>query len=342
MEQIQFEFDQLQHELEADISAGEQDAREKLLDNFDQEVVEKVRIQSHDFLDRFNQELWQVTRYVLAEDAAFDETGYSFLLKRNPFSGEDIFPGPYRMGAQINGANTYRVGHPLAQRILDRAKIFPTPCTEVIFDYTSSGKHIAALEPLVGKSGLINCAHFSVTALETEDHLLLAGFVEDGTPLDTTQCQRLFDLSGRQRDASSIEIPATAFAKLQALQLDQQHALLEEMTSRNANWFDVEMDKLDHWAEDRRASLKVELEELDDSVKETRKAARNAPNLPEKLERQRELRKLEAKRDTAWHNYDEASRELDRQKEALLDEISHRLKQLTNQENLFIIRWRIQ
>ena len=40
-EQIQFEFDQLQKELETDIAEGQQDAREKLLDNFDQEVVEK-------------------------------------------------------------------------------------------------------------------------------------------------------------------------------------------------------------------------------------------------------------------------------------------------------------
>ena len=56
LEQIQFEFDQLQHELEAEIAAGQRDAREKLLDNFDQEVVEKVRIQSHDVLDRFNEQ----------------------------------------------------------------------------------------------------------------------------------------------------------------------------------------------------------------------------------------------------------------------------------------------
>ncbi|MGV8027086.1 MAG: SNF2-related protein [Anaerolineaceae bacterium] len=341
LEQIQFEFDQLQHELEADISAGKQDAREKLLDNFDQEVVEKVRIQSRDFLDRFNQQLWQVTRFVLAEDAAFDETGFSFMLKRNPFSGEDIFPGPYRMGAQVNGANTYRVGHPLAQRILDQAKKLLTLCTEVIFDYTTSGKHIAALESLVGKSGWINCARFSVTALETEDHLLLVGFTEDGIPLDTTQCQRLFDLPGQQRDTSRMEIPKAVFSKLQTLQTDRQNVLLQEMTSRNANWFDIEMDKLDHWAEDRRASLKVELEELDESIKDTRKAARNAPNLPEKLERQRELRKMETKRDAAWHNYDEANWELDRQKDALLDEISHRLEHHSETAELFIIRWSV-
>ncbi len=41
--QIAFEFDALQRELETDIVEGQRDAREKLLDNFDQEVVEKVR-----------------------------------------------------------------------------------------------------------------------------------------------------------------------------------------------------------------------------------------------------------------------------------------------------------
>src|SRR4051812_39171728 len=43
-EQIQFEFDALQRDLETEIAEGQRDAREKLLDNFDQEVVEKVRI----------------------------------------------------------------------------------------------------------------------------------------------------------------------------------------------------------------------------------------------------------------------------------------------------------
>ncbi len=339
LEQIQFEFDQLQHELEAEISAGQQDAREKLLDNFDQEVVEKVRIQSHDYLDRFNQRLWQVTHFMLAENAAFDDNSYSFMLRRNPFSGEDIFPGPYQMGAQVNGANTYRVGHPLAQHVLEQAKQLTTPCAEVILEYTHSGKHIAALEPLVGKNGWLSCSSCSVSALETEDTLNLVGFSEDGSHLDTTQCQRLFDLPGRQIETQGLEIPKAVLDQLQMMQADRQKALVEEMTVRNAHWFDIEMDKLDRWAEDRRTSLKVELEELDEAVKETRKAARLAPNLPEKLERQRELRKLETKRDAAWRSYDEASRELDRQKDSLLDEISHRLEQHSESCELFTIRW---
>jgi superfamily II DNA or RNA helicase len=91
--QIQFEFDELQRELDTEISAGQQDAREKLLDNFDQEVIEKVRIQSTGLLDRFNERLWLLTRHLLAEYAKFDEHEYSFQLTSNPFPGETIHPG---------------------------------------------------------------------------------------------------------------------------------------------------------------------------------------------------------------------------------------------------------
>ncbi len=117
-EQIQFEFDQLQRELETEIAAGQRDAREKLLDNFDQEVVEKVRIQSPGLLDRFNERLWLLTRYLLADYARFDDDQYSFFLTAIPFPGETIHPGPYRLGKSVEDANTYRVGHPLAQRVL--------------------------------------------------------------------------------------------------------------------------------------------------------------------------------------------------------------------------------
>jgi predicted nucleic acid-binding Zn-ribbon protein len=99
------------------------------------------------------------------------------------------------------------------------------------------------------------------------------------------------------------------------------------------------MDKLDRWAEDRRAALKAELEELDQEIKETKKSARMAPNLPEKLELQRKLRGLETKRDEAWRSYDAAGRDIDRQKDALLDEISRRLEQKTECETLFTLKW---
>ncbi len=338
-EQIQFEFDQLQRELEAEIAAGERDAREKLLDNFDQEVVEKVRIQSHASLDRFNQHLWMVTHFLLADYADFDETGYSFMLRKNPFPGEKIHPGPYRMGKNVEDANTYRVGHPLAQRLLEQARRLETPSRVIIFDYTGSGKRIAILDPLAGKSGWLGCSLLSVSSLETEDHLILTGLTESGVALDEAQCRRFFELPAGI--GKSAEAPREAQSRLESLVAERRAAILKEMTSRNGRWFDLEMDKLYNWAEDRRASLKADLDELDEAVREMRKAARLAPNLPEKLEKQQGMRKLETKRDEAWRNYDASSREVEKKKDDILDEIERRLEQKCEKSDLFIIQWKL-
>lgn len=338
-EQIQFEFDQLQKELEAEIAEGQKDAREKLLNNFDQEVVEKVRIQSNSYLDIFNRRLWVVTRNLLNEFANFDEDNFSFMLHKNPFQEETIHAGPYRMGKQVDDANTYRVGHPLAQRLLVQAKTLVTPSAELTFEYSASGKRIALLNHLIGKSGWLMCSHLSITALDVEDYVVLTGFTDDGTALDEEQIQRFFDLPASQQ--SEVAIPADIESHLTHLQIASQKNILEALSQRNAHWFATEIDKLDRWADDRRASLAVELEELNAEIKETRKAARLASNIPEQLEKRKQLKKLEAKHDEAWRNYELASKELDKQKDDVLDEISKRLEQTTQNERLFVIRWKL-
>ncbi len=337
--QIQFEFDQLQRELEAHIAEGQRDAREKLLDNFDQEVVDKVRIQSRDVLDQFNGRLWRLTQFLLRNHAKFEDADFSFFLHTNPFPGEVIHPGPYRMGKRAENANTYRVGHPLAQRILALGRGLSAPSGEVTFRYRDSGKRIAIVEPLVGASGWLACVRLAVSAMETEDHLLFAGSTDAGERLDDAQCSRLFDLPGTVE--RSCAVPEGVAAALAAEHARRQRELLQELTTRNGRWFDLEMEKLDRWAEDRRTSLKTTLNELDESLRTAKKTARLAPTLPEKLERQREARALEDKRDEAWRAFDQASCEIDRQKDTLLDDIARRLEPQLEQKQLFTVRWQV-
>lgn len=181
------------------------------------------------------------------------------------------------------------------------------------------------------------CPRLTVSAMETEDRLFFAGATDLGESLDDAQCRRLFDLPATVE--RPCVIPQTVAAALAEAHASRQRQFLEEFTTRNGRWFDLEMDKLDRWAEDRRASLKATLNELDEALKAAKKAARLAATLPEKLERQREARGLEGKRDEAWRAFDQASREIDRQKDALLDEVSQRLEQKLEQEPLFTLRW---
>ena len=338
-QQIQFEFDQLQAELDTEISAGQSDAREKLLDNFDHEVVEKVRMQSRDALDRTNERLWAVTRHMLREDAAFDDDSHGFRLRGNPFPDEAIHPGPYRMGRDVEEANLYRIGHPLAQKVIERAIGLDPPTANVTFDLSGNRTRLAVLQPLLAKSGWMTCELLAITGLETEDALLFTGFTDDHEELTADVCKRLFDLDARV-DSEAQPGADTAVSLASGLgEVKRQH--LAEMTERNASWFDGEMDKLDRWADDRRTDLRGTLDDLDGELKEKRRSARNAPNLPDKLRLQREIRQLEVRRTDAWRAFDDGSRDIDTQKEALLDDIGKRLRQYSNTEPLFTLRWEV-
>lgn len=341
-QQIEFEFDALQEDLQVQIDEGKRQAHEKLLNNFDQEVVEKVKVASIRYLSKYEDWLWQITRFFLSDHAEFGSEGHTFLLKRNPFPEEAIHSGPYRIGKNVDDSNVYRVGHPLAQRIIDECKKLSGKTQEVVFDYSGQqGKTIRILEPLIGASGWVACNKYTVRAFEEEDHLLFAGLTEGGNELDSEQCRRLFSLPGVVQQGSCSTLDIESQSRLLNFFAVQQGALKVKLSEKNASYFELEVDKLDRWGEDRRNSLKNTLKEAEEAIRTIKRDARLAPNLPAKLKLERERRGLETKRDTAWKEYELAASAIEKSKDQLLDETQRRLGQTENSEELFLIRWRL-
>jgi superfamily II DNA or RNA helicase len=338
-QQIDFEFNEFQTELEAKITEGRSNARAMLLDNFDQEVIEKVKVESNATLSRFQARLWALTRNRLADHAAFVDADYSFTLHDNPFPETKMHVGPYRMGKAVEDANTYRIGHPLAQHVVDGSLALVTPDAELTFDLTGSGRNIAALSPHIGKGGWLAIDKLTITALDAEDEIVFAGTTDDGATLGLEECRRLFDLPARA--GAAITPSVVARAGLEQIGNQHKEAILSRLTERDGKSFDVENDKLDKWADDRRSTLKAELEELEEEIKAAKKSARVAPTQPEKHQRQREVRKLETKRDEAFLTFHEAARAVEAEKDRILDNIAARLEQATSSECLFTVRWRV-
>lgn len=342
-EEITEAFNKLQSEMEEQIDERMKDTRRKLLENFDEEVQEKLRVQlreSTEALGRYEQWLWVLTRYFLRECAEFSDDEKSFHLISNPFPGESIHPGPYRAGKHVEDVNLYRVGHPLAQRIIAHCRELELPPAEIRFDYSGSGRNIAALDSLRGESGWLVAHAVTVTAFETQDHVLVVGSRDDGTPLLPEQCQRLFTLAG---DAAEISADAGRIGRgtLEDALAKQRGGILENLSAKNATYFEAELDKLDRWGEDQRATLKLELKELEERIKEVKRSARTVANLPEKLKLERERKQLDAKRDEAWKEYELAAREIEAKKDALMDEVEKRLHQQVSESELFTIRWSV-
>jgi hypothetical protein len=297
--------------------------------------------ESTEALGRYEQWLWALTRYFLRECAEFSDDEKSFHLISNPFPGESIHPGPYRAGKHVEDVNLYRVGHPLAQRIIAHCRELELPPAEIRFDYSGTGRNIAALDSLRGESGWLVAHAITVTAFETQDHVLVVGCKDDGTPLQPEQCQRFFTLAG---DAEEITADAGRIGRgtLEDALAKQRGGILENLSAKNASYFEAELDKLDRWGEDQRATLKLELKELEERIKEVKRSARTVANLPEKLKLERERKQLDTKRDEAWKEYELAAREIEAKKDALMDEVEKRLQQQVSESELFTVRWGVK
>lgn len=342
-EQIETAFNDLQLELDGQISDAIKQTRQQLLENFDEEVNEKLRVnlaESKDYLSKYENWLWGVTRYYLREDADFATHEHSFTLRHNPFPEITIHPGPYRIGKNVANANVYRISHPLAQGIIENCKADDLPIGKLTFNYSSTPVKISILESLLGQSGWVLAKSLSISTFETEDYVLLAGMTNTYLPLDIEICRRLFSLPA---NVLGTALPPTDnLIQCLETQLNQEKSqVLEEVGIRNAAWFEQELEKLDKWGEDRRNSLRVTLRELDDHIKDLKKQARAAPNLPEKLKLEKERRRLETERDLAWKEYDHAAREIDHSKDELIEKIEQRLQQQSKEEQLFLIHWNI-
>jgi hypothetical protein len=124
-DEIQEAFDRLQVELGSEIDESMTRTRKQLIENFDDEVREKLRIRDEDskaYLNRYEQLLIQLTRYELAEHAEFIGDS-SFRLHSCPFPerAEQIPLGLYELPRRTGEAHLYRLSHPLAKELLARA-----------------------------------------------------------------------------------------------------------------------------------------------------------------------------------------------------------------------------
>ena len=338
-EQIDAQFTQLRLDLDEQISEAMERTRAQLLENFDAEVHDKLKVnlqESRAYLDRYSRILWQLTQHGLKTHAKFHNDRYRFTLRQPPSSSLQVPLGDYELGKNIEGAHTYRVGHPLAQWVLSVTADKQLPLGHVRFDYSQHPQTISNIESLVGKRGSLALYKLTIQGADHEDHLIFIGNTEEGETLDQAQIERLFTLPGVSESSDSNQK-----YDFEARYLEHKQTVLASVESRYAQFFEQEMEKLDNWADDKRKGLKSSLKDLDDQLRGLKKLIRQASSLPEKLSLQRQARKIETKRDEEWREYDKQAREIEKRKDGLLDSIEEKLQIQVMDQPLFQINWEV-
>jgi adenine-specific DNA-methyltransferase len=317
---------------------------------------------SRTYLNRYERMLMDLTRYELRDHAEFVD-GSTFRLKSSPFPG-DIPLGLYELPRRSGGAHLYRLGHLLAEQVLQQAKSRKLPAAEISFDYSGYGSKISVLEPYLGRGGELLLSLFTVESLDqAEDYLLFAAIAENGDVLEEDVARRLLSLPA----TSVAEIPPVppltkggtqlppllkGAARSAGGFLNNSNALREiiekrtaaiqrNISERNARFFEIEAEKLDDWADDLKVALEREIKDIDRQIKEAKRAATLALTLEEKLAGQKQIKALESQRNGKRRALFDAQDEIDQRREKLIVDIEGKLQQKIEKTDLFTLRWKI-
>ncbi len=336
-DEIAKRYQQLRDDMQESIDKRMESTRHKLIENFDTEVNEKLRIsleQSKQYLGRYEKWLWQVTRQVIGDRAHFADDEYVFDLANQI---DHIHTGRFRIG-RLKGDHeqAYRLQHPLAQHVINYAKQLKTPTAKLVFNYSDDPQKVHAIEHLVGKTGWLRATKVTIDSFEPRDAIVLAGHDSGGNIIDQNIFQRLLELTATRTAAGGTH------NKLAVVYEQAKSQLVQDMKEKDLHFFKLEQDKITRWTEDRLYKLEKELLEVKRQKRDKEREAIKAESPSDIVRIQEDIAKLthllRRKRSEIFDMEDEIEKERDE----LIASIEGRMRQTVSENMLFEVQWEVR
>lgn len=341
-EDIDRAFDELQEEMREDIEDNIQQTKVSLFENFDEEVIEKLKVREKEeteHIDQYTYLLWSLTCGVLYSKIKISNKGtYEFLLPNK--IEQDIPNGVYTLTKKDSHGFTYRISHPLAQYVINKAINSETPTAEVEFDYSGSKKRISIIKEQIGKSGYLKFRLLRFNSLkEEEEQIVIVATDDNGKALDDNFTHRLLLLPAEVINDS---VSKEEFSEISSILDNQEENLTQALEDRNGNLITDEIVKIENWAEDNRKALQQRLNELDKAIDQKGDEFIKERNIRKKLSIQKEKETLNEKRDEAWREFDEKKAQLKDEKQELIQKLYTLADAKVETVDEFSIKWKIK
>lgn len=342
-EQIEAAFNVLQAELETVITDRIKDTQTQLLEHFDEDVQDRLKLRLDEAearLDKLGRWFWGVTCYALERHARFDAQSYAFSLAESPIKG--IVTGRYQL---IRGAvqadmlvHAYRLSHPLGEWSVTTSQNAATPVAALQFDYSQHGARVSVIEKLRGRSGWLTLVWLEVTTFETTETLLFSGLTDDGQVLDQETCEKLMAIPAAGKPTP---LNTTAPDVLLANSQRAIAATIAKVLEANQRLFNEERDKLECWAEDKLLAAEEALKNTKARITQLKRDARSAPTLQEQNGIQCEISELERKQRGQRQAIFNVEDEIIAKRDELIASLQQRLQEKTSNKTLFSVRWQV-
>jgi hypothetical protein len=210
------------------------------------------------------------------------------------------------------------------------------------FDYRDyQNGQLADVQQMIGKAGWLRISKLAIkTAGQTVEHILISAQTDAGAALDERTIDRLFLVPAKATTELGLTPPLEALSGIESAARSHR---LKEAEDASAAFLMTETDKLDAYADDLEKAADAEIKGLDDEMKARRKAVRSnaALSVGDKVDEQRAIKKLEARRDELMLAKFERKKAIRREVEDILDSVQASLKLSPALDHLFTVRWEL-
>ncbi len=345
-QEIEEAFDALQRELEETINEKMIQARQQVLEHFDVDVHERLRVRGEHAqlaLDRVGERFWRLTRWGLDGLANFDDEQLSFHLSESPAT--EIPTGEYRLISAARSeddfaateAHLLRLSSPLGQWLLDKAKGQWLQTAQVRLNVSGHPRKISMLAPLVGQSGWLRFDKLTLDSDAREEFLLLTAITDAGENIDQERAQRLLDVAGHELGEASCD--ESTMARLSA-DADRLNSATMARAAENGNErFKQVQAQVNQWADDKIAAAEMELDTIKRELRAARREADLAENVRAQQDAQERVSQLERKRRRARSRIDDVEDQVEAERQKLIQQLRDRCEKHQSRETVFTIRF---
>ena len=338
-DEISAAFEQLQSDLQEQIDEKLKDVKERVLETFDIGVQERLKLAKSEagaFLNRYEHIFWELTKYVLAKDATFDDDTHSFELNNSVFGARK---GKYQLPSCVTDGIAYRLSEPLAQYVINTAMSIDLSEGGVIFDKAKTKMNVTLPEYLHGASGYMVLSALSVKGIDDEEYSLFTAFTNEGRFLTQEDAEKLFLLGGDE--ILSAELSEEIRKKLSANKKQHANSKIQDIDTRNMVYFNEEEERIFRWEKDLIGSIEKELDVVKKSIREHERQSRHASNLEEKLAITKKIEELERQKRKKRNELADREDEVGEKRRVMIAELDKRRIQSTSTSDIFVISWKV-
>jgi hypothetical protein len=314
----------LQEELSEQIVDRMTEARQCILENFDEEVAAHLK-ECHEGtkseLDKFTRWLYHFFLMQGTERVErIDQWRFSCIDK----GSRKIYNLRWRDAEEKHDEFLRRDGELCAQWITEAMDI-NLPTVHIQFRHTvlPQSERISFLDSHAGMRGVISIDKMTHKGIENEEHLIFTVITEDGTPVDEQMVERIMELEAVVVGECSPETAELITQRQIGIQRQK-----DEIAERNKQFFLAQEAQMEAYTEDLKDGLQKYLKTAKKEINEKKKERRSLKDhgtLEQMLEVSSEISRLESALKKKQRELYEEEDRLERERDIFLEEVRERL-----------------